>query len=86
MSSVYVTPRYTGAYIPDISSTDAVLANGTIGLRVTVTGVVKVDVGVNGNVVATGIVIPVTVDNDLWLPVTKLYKTGTTATGIVAFT
>ena len=82
MAAVYVTPQFTDGYIPDISSTDATLKNGTIGLRVTVTGVVKVDV-LNG---ATGLVIPVSVDNSLVLPITKLYKTGTTATGIVAFT
>jgi len=45
--------------------------------------VVKVDV-LNG---ATGLVIPLAATGpDLWLPITKLYKTGTTATGIVAFT
>lgn len=83
MSAVYVTPQYSDAYIPDISSTDATLKSGTIALRCTVTGVVKVDI-LNG---ATGVVIPLAATGpDLVIKgITKLYKTGTTATGIVAF-
>ena len=86
MAAVYVTPIYRDAYIPDISSTDATLKNGTIALRCAVSGVVKVDIGVTNNVTSTGIVIPLAATGpDLVLPITKLYKTGTTATGIVAF-
>jgi len=83
MAAVYVTPQYSDAYVPDISSADATLTSGTIALRCEGAGHVKVDL-LNG---ATGVTIPLSPSGpDLVIKgITKLYKTGTTATGITAF-
>lgn len=79
MSAVIVR-NYNDAYAVTPNDTADLPHNGTVALRVAGTGVVKVNVK-NGS---QGIVIPVSVDNDLCLPITRVLATGTTATGIVA--
>lgn len=57
------------------------LPNGiALGVRVGVAGNVKMDI--KGG--SQGIVIPCTTNNDFYIPISRIYATGTTATGIVA--
>lgn len=66
----------------DVSSSDAVLAAGVRGFTVGSSGAVKVDY-VGG---ATGITLPSrTVGIDYAHQISKIYTSGTTATGIIVF-
>lgn len=71
-SNAFVVTPADGANLPNGVAT---------GIRVGVAGNVKVDIPGGSQ----GIVIPCTTNTDLLLPISRVYATGTTATGIVAF-
>lgn len=76
-----VLPReFSDAYEVTPNNSADLTPFGVRGLRVTVAGVVKVDI-VGGH---SGVTIPCAAGIDLHLPIAKVYATGTTATGIVA--